>query len=165
LPCKAGQFYSADRSRLFMNIINRLCLIIAVALTVDAFIIAPAFPQQSELAALNARVIALYRAGKFAEAVPLAQQALAINERALGPNHPDVAASLSTLAWLYDRQGRYAEAEPLHNRALMTADPKLGRAAALRNAILTYMNDKSSSLNAYPAFWAPFSIIGEGAAR
>jgi CHAT domain-containing protein len=46
----------------------------------------------------------------------------------------------------------------------MTANPKLGRAAALRNAMLTYMNDKASPLNAYPAFWAPFSIIGEGAA-
>jgi CHAT domain-containing protein len=49
--------------------------------------------------------------------------------------------------------------------AIMTADPKLGRAAALRNAMLTYMNDKGSPPNAYPAFWAPFSIIGEGAAK
>jgi CHAT domain-containing protein len=49
--------------------------------------------------------------------------------------------------------------------ALMKADPKLGRAAALRAAMLTYMNDRSSPLNAYPAFWGPFSIIGEGAAR
>jgi hypothetical protein len=47
--------------------------------------------------------------------------------------------------------------------ALMKADPKLGRAAALRDAMLAYMNDKGSPLNAYPAFWAPFSIIGEGA--
>jgi CHAT domain-containing protein len=49
--------------------------------------------------------------------------------------------------------------------AIMKADPKLGRAEALRSAMLTYMNDKSSPLNAYPAFWAPFSIIGEGAAK
>jgi CHAT domain-containing protein len=49
--------------------------------------------------------------------------------------------------------------------AIMTADPRLGRAAALRNAMLTYMNDKGSPLNSYPAFWGPFSIIGEGAAR
>ena len=49
--------------------------------------------------------------------------------------------------------------------ALMKAGPKLGRAAALRNAMLAYMNDKGSPLNAYPAFWGPFSIIGEGAAR
>jgi hypothetical protein len=38
----------------------------------------------------------------------------------------------------------------------MAADPKLGRAAALRNAMLAYMNDKGRSLNAYPAFWGPF---------
>jgi CHAT domain-containing protein/Tfp pilus assembly protein PilF len=49
--------------------------------------------------------------------------------------------------------------------AIMKADPKLGRAAALRNAMVTYMNDKSSPLNAYPGFWGPFSIVGEGAAR
>jgi hypothetical protein len=46
-----------------MNIIKRLCLIIAMALTMDAFIIAPAFPQQDEVAALNARVMTLYQAG------------------------------------------------------------------------------------------------------
>jgi CHAT domain-containing protein len=49
--------------------------------------------------------------------------------------------------------------------AIMTADPKLGRAEALRDAMLAYMNDRGSPLNAYPAFWGPFSIIGEGAAR
>jgi hypothetical protein len=30
----------------------------------------------------------------------------------------------------------------------MKAEPKLGRAAALRNAMLAYMNDRSSPLNA-----------------
>jgi CHAT domain-containing protein/tetratricopeptide (TPR) repeat protein len=49
--------------------------------------------------------------------------------------------------------------------AIMKADPKLGRAAALRSAMLAYMNDRSSPLNAYPAFWGSFSIIGEGASR
>jgi CHAT domain-containing protein len=49
--------------------------------------------------------------------------------------------------------------------ALMKADPKLGRAEALREAMLAYMNDRGSPLSAYPAFWGPFSIIGEGAAR
>ena len=38
-------------------------------------------------------------------------------------------------------------------------DPKAGRAT------LAYMNDKSGPLNADPAFWCPFSVIGEGAAR
>jgi hypothetical protein len=38
-----------------MNIIKPLCLITAMALTMDAFIIAPAFPQQSEVAIPSAR--------------------------------------------------------------------------------------------------------------
>ena len=47
----------------------------------------------------------------------------------------------------------------------LKADPKIGRAEALRQAMLAYLNDASSPRDAYPAFWAPFALIGEGAAR
>jgi CHAT domain-containing protein/Tfp pilus assembly protein PilF len=47
----------------------------------------------------------------------------------------------------------------------LKADPKIGRAEALRQAMLAYLNDTSSPQNAYPAFWGPFALIGEGAAR
>ncbi len=47
----------------------------------------------------------------------------------------------------------------------LKADPKLGRAEALRQAMLAYLNDTSSPRNAYPGFWGPFALIGEGAAR
>ena len=47
----------------------------------------------------------------------------------------------------------------------LKADPKLGRAEALRQAMLAYLGDTSSPRNAYPAFWAPFALIGEGATR
>jgi tetratricopeptide (TPR) repeat protein/CHAT domain-containing protein len=43
--------------------------------------------------------------------------------------------------------------------------PGIGRAEALRRAMLAYLADKSDPQNAYPAYWAPFSLIGEGAAR
>ena len=49
--------------------------------------------------------------------------------------------------------------------SIMNSEPKLGHAEALRRAMLAYMNDKASPLNAYPAFWAPFSLVGEGASR
>jgi CHAT domain-containing protein len=47
----------------------------------------------------------------------------------------------------------------------LKANPKISRTEALRQAMLGYLNDKSSPRNAYPAFWGPFALIGEGAAR
>lgn len=46
----------------------------------------------------------------------------------------------------------------------LKADPGVSRAEALRQAMLAYLNDTSSARNAYPAFWGPFALIGDGAA-
>jgi hypothetical protein len=43
--------------------------------------------------------------------IPIAQRILAIREKALGRDHPDVATALNNLAQLYLSQGRYADAE------------------------------------------------------
>jgi tetratricopeptide repeat protein len=62
-------------------------------------------------------------------AEPLLRRALAIQERTLGPEHPEVAACLLRLAQLYTLQRRppaqfpdYARAEPLLRRALVILD-------------------------------------------
>jgi tetratricopeptide (TPR) repeat protein len=47
-------------------------------------------------------------------------------EKALGPEHPDVANGLHNLAALYVTQGQYAEAEPLLQRALAIREKALG---------------------------------------
>jgi hypothetical protein len=52
-----------------------------------------------------------------AEAEPLYRRSLAIRERALGPDHPDVAHTLWCMATLYRMTGRDKEAEELEKRA------------------------------------------------
>jgi CHAT domain-containing protein/tetratricopeptide (TPR) repeat protein len=48
---------------------------------------------------------------------------------------------------------------------ILKVDPTIDRAEALRRAELTYLNDTSDRQNAYPAFWGPFEIVGEGTSR
>jgi tetratricopeptide (TPR) repeat protein len=69
----------------------------------------------------------LYRAqGRFGEAEPLFEKALAIDEKALPANHPDLATDYNNLAGLYQAQGRFSEAEPLFIRALEILERRLG---------------------------------------
>ena len=65
------------------------------------------------------------------------QRALAIREKVLGPEHPDVANSLHNLAGLYRVQGRYGEAETFYQRSL----------AILRKAFGPDHPDVATSLN------------------
>jgi tetratricopeptide (TPR) repeat protein len=57
--------------------------------------------------------------GPYGKAEPLLERALAVSEKALGSEHPDVATTLNDLALLYNNQGRYAKAEPLCEQALV----------------------------------------------
>ena len=82
----------------------------------------------AEAARLAKQVEQLYDAGKYAAAIPLAERALAIREKALSPDHLDVAHSLNGLADLYKAQADHARAEPLYLRALAIRERALGPA-------------------------------------
>jgi CHAT domain-containing protein/Tfp pilus assembly protein PilF len=97
----------------------------------------------NEADALNKKGMELYRAGKYEEAIPLAQRVLAIREKALGPDHLKVAASLNNLAEVYREQRRYTDAEPLIKRALAIREKALAPghpdiANSLNNLAETY---------------------------
>ena len=55
--------------------------------------------------------------GKSTLTEPLLKRFLAMKEKALGPDHPDVALGLENLAGLYRSTKREAEAEKLEQRA------------------------------------------------
>ena len=80
------------------------------------------------MATILNNLAALYDAqGKHAEETEsLYKRALAIDERSLGPNHPDVAADLNNLAELYRTQRKFDEAEPLYKRSLQIWEKAFG---------------------------------------
>jgi CHAT domain-containing protein len=97
---------------------TRLALTLWLALIASVCLSAPSSAQKIDVTARSAEIAELSRAGKYAQAIPLAQRLLADLEKAYGPDHRDVAASLNNLALLYGSQGRDAEAEPLYKRSI-----------------------------------------------
>jgi tetratricopeptide (TPR) repeat protein len=63
---------------------------------------------------------------RYAEAEPLYRSALAIGEKVLGPDAPDVATALNNLGELYRKGGDYAQAEPLYRRAIAIREKTQG---------------------------------------
>jgi len=87
---------------------------------------------------LNESAFAFHAAGQYSEAKPLFERSLAIFEKVLGKEHPDVASILNNLAGLYTIQGNYIQAKPLHERSLAIREKVLGKehpevAATLNN--------------------------------
>jgi serine/threonine protein kinase len=64
-----------------------------------------------------------YELGEYALAESLFRESARVDRTLLGPDHPDLSASLNNLASSihYHGQGRYAEAEPLYQEAITIA--------------------------------------------
>src|SRR5262245_60454915 len=107
---------------------RRLVAMVLAGLTCWIALAGAAQAQRNEddATALTAEARRLHQAGRYAEAEPLYKRSLAIREKALGPDHPDVGTSLNDLALMYNSQGRYVEAEPLYKRSLAIRDKALG---------------------------------------
>lgn len=60
--------------------------------------------------------------GRYAEALPLFERALAITEKAKGSEHPDVARRLKNVGWAHQAMGQYTNALPLFERALSISE-------------------------------------------
>lgn len=83
--------------------------------------------------------------GKTDEALPLAEKALALREKVLGTEAPDVAAALNFLAGVYFDKGEFKRAEPLYLRALAIREKAFGKenldvAESVNDLAVTYLN-------------------------
>ena len=111
---------------------------------------------------LNNTAMSLKEAGDYPGAEPLLRQALAIRERALGPDHPDVAVSLNNVAALLYAKGDYAGAELLFRRALAIDEKALGpdhpRVATDLDSLAELLRDKGDYSAAEPLYRRALAI-------
>lgn len=76
--------------------------------------------------ALNQQVNQLIEQGKYQEAAPIAERALAVAKRTRGAEHPETAQALNNLGLLFRNSGDDAKAEPLYQEALRIRQKVLG---------------------------------------
>ena len=101
-------------------------------------------PQSLPYAASLANLGVLhYELEQYDRAEPLLVEALDIQRKVLGENHPDLAVSMSNLAGLYQKICRYDKAEALYLAALRLRENALGQdspalAATLHNLTSLY---------------------------
>ena len=74
--------------------------------------------EERRLQELTVQYTQRYRAGAYAEAIPIATQALDLAEKVFGPDHERVAQVLNDLGRLYQSQHNLEQAARLHERAL-----------------------------------------------
>jgi len=117
-------------------------------------------------ARLNAEALTAILDGQFADALPRAQEALALREAAGGTSHPDVAVSLTTLAEVYRGQGRLDDAERLHRRALGIREARFGRdhpdVAASLNHLAVLYNARATYREAESLLTRALEIVDKG---
>lgn len=85
----------------------------------------PAAPAGS-LDQLKTKARALAKEGKYADAVPIFQQALQVSEKALGKNHQSTLVLANDLAIAHYSLGDYAAAEPLYLRCIEILESQHG---------------------------------------
>jgi tetratricopeptide (TPR) repeat protein len=100
-------------------------IIIVVTLLVPTVV----WAQEKDLATaqqLSAQAEQLEMAARYREAIPLAEKALAIYEKVLGPGHPDTVMTRGTLAVLYVSAGAFEQAEALLRQSFAIFQKRLG---------------------------------------
>jgi Flp pilus assembly protein TadD len=100
---------------------------------------------------------------------PLLNRSLAIAEKKLGPDHPDVAQALNNLAAVYGKQGRSADAERLFKRSLAVFEKTLGAnhpdVAGVLNNLAALYKAQGRTADAEPLFKRSAAIRAKASAK
>ncbi len=111
---------------------RRLAAMVAAGLICGVVLAGAAHSQgSSDLAKLLAEVSRLREQGKYADAIPIAERAVALARQRHGEEHPELALAMNWLASVYHDQGRYREAEPLYRLGASPSRRRLNLANAI----------------------------------
>ena len=110
-----------------MKALKTSICVAVTALALSLSLGAPSYAGEDEASTLSQQMKELYRAGKYTEALPLAQKSLALREKEFGPDDAHVAMPLNDLGTIHYNLGQYAVAEPLYKRALTIREKTLGQ--------------------------------------
>jgi len=135
--------------RKFFVSVRRVMACVVLFGVADTLAVAQDQRQLAEAERLNSQVVELYKAGKFAEAIPIAEQVLKIWETELGPIHPDIPLGLTNLGDLNSQMGNKTAARSLHQRALRIRERIHGQNHADTALSATYVAMVSESLGDY----------------
>lgn len=146
---------------------SSLTLVAGLALAVTASLATPAFAQKGDLSAQSGRINALRSAGRYSEALPLAQAMVASLEKTT--NNGDLAAALNNLAQIYSDQGHDDQAEPLYNRAIALMEKGTGldsvEIAPLLNNLAALYQRQSRFAEAEPLFKRALAVREKALSR
>jgi len=146
---------------------RRLALAAGLALAITTSFAAPGLAQKTDLSAQSARINALRSAGKYAEALPLAQAMVASLENT--SNNRDLAAALNNLAQIHADQGHDDQAEPLYKRAIALMEKGTGQGsveiAPLLNNLAALYQRQSRFTEAEPLFKRALAVSEKSLSR
>jgi CHAT domain-containing protein/Tfp pilus assembly protein PilF len=146
---------------------RRLALAAGLALAITTSFAAPGLAQKADLSAQSARINALRSAGKYSEALPLAQAMVTSLENTT--NSRDLAAALNNLGQIYADQGHDDQAEPLYKRAIALMEKGTGQGsveiAPLLNNLAALYQRQSRFSEAEPLFKRALAVSEKSLSR
>jgi CHAT domain-containing protein/Tfp pilus assembly protein PilF len=146
---------------------RRFALAAGLALAIATSLASPGLAQKGDLSSQSARINALRSAGKYSEALPLAQAMVASLEKT--GNNRDLAAALNNLGQIHADQGHDDQAEPLYKRAIALMEKETGQGSAeiapLLNNLAALYQRRARFTEAEPLFKRALAVSEKSLSR